>query len=270
MSASLRNFGLTRTDYRTCHTGDEAALGYQRTYASGYYAAQWERLEKPLLARLFDEERRRGARRMLDIACGQGRITLFGAEFFEAVQGVDYSPEMLSVARQCLVNEPSLAGRDVRFDVADVSDYASAEPFDVITAFRFFLNANDELQRAALECVRRNLAPQGVFITNVHVSAGSPLGVFWNTRNMLRRIAGKPRDPVRNVIGLARFRQMFDAHGFEITQVERYSLLPRVGKLTDSLAERGIQQFEQLARIPGLGRLCQCYLVRARPCLSAI
>jgi SAM-dependent methyltransferase len=260
---------LTRTDYRTCHTGDEAALGYQRTYESGYYAAQWERLEKPLLKRLFEQERKRGARRMLDIACGQGRITLFGAEFFGVVQGIDYSPEMLAVARQRLANQPSLAGREVRFDEADVSDYTAAEPFDVITAFRFFLNANDELRPAALECVRRNLAPQGVFITNVHVSAGSPLGVFWNFRNSLRRLAGKPHDPVRNVIGLACFRRMFDAHGFEITRVERYSLLPRVGKLTDSLAERRIQQVERLARLPGIGRLCQCYLVCARPRQSA-
>jgi SAM-dependent methyltransferase len=254
-----------RTDYRTCHTGDEAARGYQRTYASGYYAAQWERLEKPLLARLFDQQRAQGARRMLDIACGQGRITLFGAEYFDFVQGIDYSPEMLAVARECLESDPSLADREVRFDVADVSDFAADEPFDVITAFRFFLNANDHLRRAALDCVRRNLAPRGVFITNVHVSAGSPLGIFWSVRNAARRLAGKPHDPVRNVIGVASFRRMFNSQGFEITRVERYSLLPRVSTLTDSVAERRIHQFERLARIPGLGRLCQSYLVCARP-----
>lgn len=255
---------MARTDYRTCHTGDDAARGYQRTYASGYYAAQWERLEKPLLAQLFEERQAQRSRRMLDIACGQGRIALFGARYFDLVQGIDYSPEMLAVARERLASEPALAERDVRFDVADVSDYTADEPFDVVTAFRFFLNAGENLRRDALHCVRRNLAPQGIFITNVHVSAGSPLGMFWSLRNAAGRLAGKPHDPVRNVIALGSFRRLFDLEGFEITRVIRYSLLPRVGRLTDSLAERHIHRFDRLASaVPGLGLLCQSYLVCA-------
>lgn len=261
---------MTRTDYRACHTGDDAARGYQRTYASGYYAAQWEQLEKPVLAQLFREHQVAGARRMLDIACGQGRITLFAAEFFDFVQGVDFSPEMLAVAKERLANEPRLADRDVRFEIADVAQFTADQPFDVITAFRFFLNAGEDLRREGLRCVRRNLAPDGVFITNVHCSAASPLGWFWSARNAAGRLAGQPDDPVRNVIGLGRFRRLFDSEGFEITRVDRYSLLPRIGKWTDSLAERHIRRFDRLANaIPGLQRLCQSYLVCARPKPSA-
>jgi ubiquinone/menaquinone biosynthesis C-methylase UbiE len=254
----------TSADYRDCHTGNDAAQGYQRTYASGYYAAQWERLEKPLLASLFAERKAAGARRMLDIACGQGRITLFGAEFFDFVQGIDYSPEMLAVARERSTIGPGSAARAVRFDVADVSQFTADEPFDVITAFRFFLNAGESLRREALNCVRRNIAPGGVLITNVHVSAASPLGLYWSARNAAGRLVGKPHDPVRNVIALSDFRRLLASEGFEITSVVRYSLLPRIGRLTDSFAERHIEQFDRLATIPVLGLLCQSYLVSAR------
>jgi SAM-dependent methyltransferase len=255
---------LTCTDYRTCHRGDDAARGYERTYASGYYAAQWELLEQPLLAKLFEERRAAGGRRMLDFACGQGRIALFGARYFDFVQGIDYSPEMLAVAQERRARDPSLAGRDVRFERADVADYTAGQPFDVITAFRFFLNAGDALRRDGLRCVRRNLAPGGVFVSNVHVSAGSPLGVYWSVRNMAGRLAGKPHDPVRNVLSLGELGRLFRSEGFEITRVNRYSLLPRIGRLTDALAERHIHRFDRLAHaLPGLALLCQSYLVCA-------
>jgi ubiquinone/menaquinone biosynthesis C-methylase UbiE len=256
---------LTTTDYRSCHASLDAASGYERTYASGYYAAQWEQLEKPLVARLFAELQASGAARMLDMACGQGRITLLGAEYFREVLGIDYSAEMLSVARDRMRRQQELPGTEIRFAAADVRDFTAEPPFDVVTAFRFFLNAEDALRREGVRCARRNLKSGGTFITNVHVAGGSPLAMFYRLSKAARRLRGRPPNPVRNFISLHEFRRFLDGEGFDVTQVYRYSILPRIGRLTDSLAERHLAKIENFARvIPGAMLFSQSFLVCAQ------
>lgn len=256
---------MTRIDYRDCHTSDDAVGHYHDVYSSGYYAAQWRLLEQPMLRKLFEQERERGATRMLDIACGQGRITLLGAEYFPDILGVDYSAQMLGRAQQAQAKAGERVSH-LRFEVGDVRTFAAEKPFDVVTAFRFFLNAEDELRLEGLRCVRRNLAPNGVFITNVHVAATSPLACFYGISNSLRRAVGQHVSAVRNAISLNGFRNMFASEGFRIDSVERYSLLPRIGSMTDSLAERHIATFDRVGRlVPGLRLLSQAFLVCARP-----
>jgi 2-polyprenyl-3-methyl-5-hydroxy-6-metoxy-1,4-benzoquinol methylase len=257
---------LNRTDYRDYHISDDAVGAYRDTYASGYYAAQWRQLEQPILRQLFEEQRALGATRLLDIACGQGRITVQAAEYFADVLGVDYSPQMLAIAQRSW-QEKATGGTDhLRFEVGDVRTFAADKPFDVITAFRFFLNAEDDLRVEGLRCVRRNIAPAGVFITNVHVAASSPLACFYGISNSLRRVLGKPVSRVRNTISLRQFRKMLADEGLQIERVYRYSLLPRVGSLTDSLAERYIAKIDHAAGfVPGLRAMSQAFLVCARP-----
>lgn len=256
---------MARVDYRTCHTRDDDVAGYQRTYASGYYAAQWRALERPLLAQLFSALRAQGSQTMLDVACGQGRITLLGAQFFDQVLGIDYSPEMLAVARQRLATAEAGANAHVEFAVGDVADFQTDAPFDVITAFRFFLNAEDKLRSDGLRCVRRNLAPQGTFIASVQVASGSPLAVFHRISNTARRLLRRPPSLVRNSMSLRAFTRLLTAEGFEITRVQRYSLLPRIGSLTDRFAERHISKIERLALVcPGASLMCQSFIVCAR------
>lgn len=256
---------MSRVDYRDYHVSDDAVGAYRDTYSTGYYAAQWKLLEQPLLRRLFEEERAKGAASMLDIACGQGRITLVGAEYFPKVRGVDYSPQMLARAKQSQAENTSLK-TDLQFDVGDVRAFTAAEPFDVVTAFRFFLNAEDELRLEGLRCVRRNISPQGVFITNVHVAASSPLAWFYGVSNSARRLGGRSISAVRNAISLSQFKRMLGAEGFRIERVYRYSLLPRIGSMTDRFAERHIATVDRVGGIvPGLKLMSQAFLVCAKP-----
>ena len=257
---------MTRTDYRDCHTSDTSVGAYQDVYAAGYYAAQWRLLEQPLLRQLFTEQRERGATRMLDIACGQGRITLLGAEYFPSVLGMDYSPQMLARAKESQRENPVAGDTDLQFQVGDVRTFAADRRFDVITAFRFFLNAEDDLRVEGLRCVVRNLDPSGVFITNVHVAASSPLACFYGVTNAARRLLKRRVSHVRNSISLANFERMLAAEGLRIDRVYRYSLLPRVGSLTDRFAERHIEKIDRLGTaVPGLKLLSQAFLVSARP-----
>jgi ubiquinone/menaquinone biosynthesis C-methylase UbiE len=257
---------VPRLDYREIHVPDAAAAAYNDVYAAGYYAGQWRQLEQPWLGRLFAELKRNGSRSMLDVACGQGRIALLGAKYFDRVQGFDVSSAMLARACQELSSHSTLAATDVTFDVGDVRTFTAEEAFDVVTAFRFFLNAEDELRIDALRCARRNLAPGGTFIANVHVSATSPLAMFYRVSNSARRLLGKTVSSVRNSISLGSLQTMFAAEGFQIYRVHRYSLLPRIGTLTDRLGERHLASFDRYGKlIPGLSLLSQAFLVCARP-----
>ena len=257
---------MPRLDYRECHLQDNAAQGYRDVYTAGYYAAQWQQLEQPWLGRLFTELKSGGASRMLDIACGQGRISLLGAKYFRRVCGIDISPAMLARAQQFLANDPALSAANVTFEVGDVQTYIADELFDVVTAFRFFLNAEDNLRLDGLRCARRNIAPHGTFIANVHVAASSPLALFYGVANTAQRMLGKRSSDVRNAISLGSLRKMFAAEGFRINRVHRYSLLPRVGSLTDKFAERYLAGVDRLGKlIPGLSLFSQAFVVCASP-----
>jgi hypothetical protein len=61
-------------------------------------------------------------------------------------------------------------------------------------------------------------------------------------------------------------RTMFASEGFRIHRVHRYSLLPRIGSLTDSFAERYLAGLDRLGKlIPGLSLLSQAFVVCASP-----
>lgn len=257
---------MPRLDYRECHLQDESARAYRDVYAAGYYAAQWRQLEAPWLSRVFAELKERGSRTMLDLACGQGRIPLLGAKYFERAHGIDISPAMLARAKQSFCDDRSLAAADVSFEVGDVRTFIADDPFDVVTAFRFFLNAEDDLRRDGLRCARRNVAPGGTFIANVHVASTSPLALFYGVSNTARRVIGKSSSSLRNAISVSQLRKMFATEGFRINRIHRYSLLPRVGALTDSFAERYLANIDRLGKlIPGLSLLSQAFVVCASP-----
>jgi ubiquinone/menaquinone biosynthesis C-methylase UbiE len=258
---------VARVNYRECHLRDDDAQAYHDVYAAGYYAAQWRQLEQPWLAALFEELRAGGSRTMLDMACGQGRISLLGAKHFDRVLGIDFSSQMLVRAEQAADADPTLANADLRFEVGDVGSFSAEAPYDVVTAFRFFLNAEDELRIDGLRCARRNLSPSGTFIASVQCSGTSPLAWFYSASGTARRLSGKPISSVRNALSLSALKKMLAAEGFQVYRVHRYSLLPRIGRLTESLAEKHLARIERLGKIvPGLSLLSQAYIVCARPC----
>jgi ubiquinone/menaquinone biosynthesis C-methylase UbiE len=257
---------VPRLDYRECHLHVDAVQAYRDLYAAGYYAAQWRQLEQPLLSRLFLNLKENGSRTMLDIACGQGRIARLGAKYFERVHGFDISPAMLAQAKQSFGDDASLAVADVSFELGDVRTFTADQPFDVVTAFRFFLNAEDDLRLDGLRCARRNLMPGGTFIANVHVAATSPLAMFYGLSNTARRLLGKSSTAVRNSISVRQLRNLFASEGLRIDRVHRYSLLPRVGSLTDNFAERYLASVDRLGKlIPGVSLLSQAFVVCASP-----
>jgi ubiquinone/menaquinone biosynthesis C-methylase UbiE len=102
-----------------------------------------------------------GRGRYLDFACGTGRITATVAPMVAESVGIDVSDSMLAVARQKC---PS-----TRFVCADLARQAvDVGVFDLVTSFRFFGNAEDDLRRAVLGAISRLLRNGGHLIINSH------------------------------------------------------------------------------------------------------
>jgi predicted TPR repeat methyltransferase len=120
------------------------------------------RLEQRALDRILRDHLGAGEVSHLDFACGTGRILAHFLGRVASTTGVDVSPTMMEVAR-----EVAPGAELIEADLTQ-GDVLGERYFDLITAFRFFPNAEPELRRAALLVLVRHLAPHGVLVFNNH------------------------------------------------------------------------------------------------------
>ena len=91
-------------------------------------------------------------------------------------------------------------------------------PFDLITAFRFFLNAEPPLRSEVLAWMRASLQPGGLIVANFHLNPASLRGMYLRARmNPAERVP---------MMGIADARKLFADNGFTVRQVLGYSYLP--------------------------------------------
>ena len=224
-------------DYRSSHATTGTVTDYIRTYEAGYYAALWRRIERPLVDATL---RALGGpqKRCLDFACGTGRITTVAAEHFAEVVGVDVSALMLALA----------PGADnIRLQQIDITQQYLGDAFDVVTAFRFFLNAEQRLRREALEAIREHLTCQGRLVCNIQMNATSPMGLASRVTNHI------PHSKMRNTMSSGEFSALLKSAGFTIERIIPYGYLPRPGRLLPRFCEMSIEPAERAAhalRIP--------------------
>lgn len=101
----------------------------------------------------------RAGSRVLELACGTGRIALHLARAGFQVTGLDVSSPMLAIARQRLAAEdPEVRGR-VTLAAADMRRFRSRGPFDMalyaINSFMHLMTPLDQIR--SLKCVARHL-----------------------------------------------------------------------------------------------------------------
>src|SRR6185436_8309724 len=108
------------------------------------------------------QERRPGARTLLDIACGTGAHLehLTGYE----VEGLDLDPEMLGVARERLPNVPLHEG--------DMADFELRKRFDAVVSMFSSIGyvKTEERLRDAIASMARHLEPGGVLVVEPWLS----------------------------------------------------------------------------------------------------
>jgi trans-aconitate methyltransferase len=108
---------------------------------------------------LISELKLRGDERILDVGCGDGRISarLAGMAPGGSVLGVDLSPEMVGFAARKHADQANLS-----FQVADASMLPLAEQFDLAVSFACLHWIKDQLP--VLNSIRQSLVPGGHFL----------------------------------------------------------------------------------------------------------
>src|SRR4051794_14516387 len=121
----------------------------------------------------------RQATRVLDLACGNGRITFAVASFLAEsnqhfrVVGLDNSPALLEAARTRLKGRTDAVRENVVFLDGDMVSFDLEEKFDLILiGFNslMYITGQDE-QLSCLNSVRKHLTPGGVFAFDILVPA---------------------------------------------------------------------------------------------------
>ena len=154
-------------DYRNSHCQPGKGESYHAAFANNPYRRMVWEMEQAVLDRILKEFVGESRPTHLDFACGTGRILGFLGGRMAQSTGVDVSSDMLAVARRENPGAEILEADLTREDVL------GERTFDVITAFRFFPNAQPELRREVMRVLVGHLAPGGVLVFNNHRNAGS-------------------------------------------------------------------------------------------------
>jgi SAM-dependent methyltransferase len=120
--------------------------------------------------------------------------------------GIDISRPMLNMART------RVPGARLILEDGSKEGVLPRDHFDLVTAFRFFLNADDDLRRGVLRAIAQTLRSDGLLIANIHGNLWSArLPSFLFRRYLLRQ--------EMNALTLHRMRRLLREQGFSIVAV---------------------------------------------------
>jgi ubiquinone/menaquinone biosynthesis C-methylase UbiE len=149
----------TPKDYRNSHIAK--GEDYDSNLSQGDFDTYMTSREYALLDRIIRDLFNNSIPRYLDFACGTGRITSHIGGKTAKSYGVDLSSNMLDVARKKCP--------DTEFILQDITnDPLDIEPVDLVTAFRFFGNAQNDLRKQALSVLSGLVKPGGYLVFNNH------------------------------------------------------------------------------------------------------
>jgi SAM-dependent methyltransferase len=153
------------SSYRDWFVNDKEANNYDNVvYNDGSVSNLIWQLEKTILVEIVKKIKQKTGRvDCLDFACGTGRIISFLEDKVDSATGIEISRTMLSMAAK-RVRRATLLCKDITTNMNDIEGH-----YDLITAFRFLLNAEPDLKLAAIrELAKRLKGPESRLVINVH------------------------------------------------------------------------------------------------------
>jgi SAM-dependent methyltransferase len=127
----------------------------------------------PGLLRFFSSRPAAGSfSRVLDLGCGTGQLAFHFLEAGYSFTGVDFSPEMLLLARERCRRH--WVGGKAEFIEADISDFEIPGPFGMVVSTYNSLNhlETEGALRGCFRSAKKSLAPGGVFLFDYHTELG--------------------------------------------------------------------------------------------------
>ena len=123
------------------------------------------------IARIPDQLNKLGARRVLDLGCGSGWLSVYLARQGFEVLGIDVSEQAINLAKTWALQEDLKIG----FDVGDAASLPyENESFDAVVANSIFEHFTLEQARALSQKVFKMLKSNGVFIGCFDKVGGGP------------------------------------------------------------------------------------------------
>lgn len=115
------------------------------------------------ILQLTDIIRSAGAREVLDVGCGDGRIAFeIRARTSAAVTGIDLAPQAIELARAMCYERDG-----IRFEVGRVEDLPKSRQFDAIIFTEVLEHVPDDDIRPLITSIAAHLAPDGVLAITV-------------------------------------------------------------------------------------------------------
>jgi len=161
----------------------DISMPEQPTFASFYdfYDGPEYRQEQLAMYRSLAAE---AGRKILELACGTGIITIDLARAGLEVTGLDISPDMMAVARDKIAREDGDVRSRIRLVESDMKDFRLDQEFDAIflPANSFgWLTALDD-QRSCLKCIRDRLRPSGLLVIEERHCPPPVVMSMWHSR----------------------------------------------------------------------------------------
>lgn len=232
-------------DYRKSHLQKDHAESYHKEFERDPHRKMIWQLEKKVLDHMMGEFFKNTEINHFDFACGTGRILSHLESWVNSSFGVDISPAMLEVARK-----HNKEAEIIEVDLT-ASDILGTHEFNLITAFRFFPNAQAELRSAAMEVIVRHLQDDGYIVFNNHTNASS-------TIYRLARLFGRGGS---GGMSIAEVQALVTENNLEIVKIYHIGVIPMTGNhmILPAVILQPIEWF--LSRIPLLRNFAQDHVV---------
>lgn len=255
MKAPIDSTDIPHSDYRSSHL-EEGAEYHAKFQTQVYRALMWE-IERDVLVEIVRRFPNPAEVRLLDFACGTGRVLEALTPVVGTAVGVDISASMLDVARG-LVPKAEIHCADItRSNVLD------GRRFDLITAFRFFPNAEPPLREEAMARLAELLADDGLLVINNHRRRGS----LKHRVRKLRASIGLAKRKDMHTMADAEVYDLAARHGLEVVSEHTTGVLPVLKERRPLLPVAVMRPIERGAlRRPSLARLGshRIYVMRRR------
>jgi len=199
---------VSKISYRESHKYEGKGAEYEAYYRNkAWKRFLWSR-EQEILLRILEKYFTNRDVHLLDFACGTGRITELLENRVKTSTGIDVSGSMLAVAKKKL-KRTEIIETDITAE-----NILKPRKFNLITAFRFFLNAEPELRSAAIKAIAELLDEDGYLVFNNHQNSGSP----WIK---LRHAHHRKKNPevTFNVMSIGQMKKLAEGAGLEIVEI---------------------------------------------------
>jgi len=199
---------VSKISYRESHKYEGKGAEYEAYYQNkAWQRFLWSR-EQEIILRILKKYFTGRDIHLLDFACGTGRITELLENRVKTSTGIDVSGSMLAIAREKL-KRTEIIETDITAE-----NVLKPRKFNLITAFRFFLNAEPELRSAAIKAIAELLDEDGYFVFNNHQNSGSP----WIKLRYSRHRKKNPEGTF-NVMSIKQMKNLVEEAGLEIVEI---------------------------------------------------